>query len=156
MRQTSASLVAMLLVLAAVADVEGQILVDDFQDGSAQGWGSGAPNPNPPINVANGGPIGAGDGSPRRAVLAREADLSWVVADTPFGWFYYDLETWQPGILPTHQGPLTGFAGFPVLESAALPAGLYTFHFGVDTIPNSQVDSGELQVDSVEVEVVAL
>jgi hypothetical protein len=39
--------------------------VDDFEDGTTQGWeegsGQGTPNPNPPTNVANGGPMGAGD-----------------------------------------------------------------------------------------------
>ena len=34
---------------------------DDFQDGTTQGWGSGFPNPNPPVNIATGGPLGAGD-----------------------------------------------------------------------------------------------
>jgi hypothetical protein len=39
--------------------------VDDFEDGTTQGWeegeGLGTPNPNPPTNVADGGPNGAGD-----------------------------------------------------------------------------------------------
>lgn len=35
--------------------------IDDFQDGTTQGWGSGSTNPNPPSNVANGGPSGLGD-----------------------------------------------------------------------------------------------
>jgi hypothetical protein len=34
---------------------------DDFQDGTTQGWQTGAPNPNPPVVVADGGPEGAGD-----------------------------------------------------------------------------------------------
>ncbi|MEM7144614.1 MAG: PEP-CTERM sorting domain-containing protein [Verrucomicrobiota bacterium] len=33
-------------------------LINDFQDGTAQGWDGGA---NFPINIANGGPLGAGD-----------------------------------------------------------------------------------------------
>jgi hypothetical protein len=45
---------------AAPIDV-GQI--DDFQDGTTQGWGSGAANPNPPINAADAGPEGIGDHS---------------------------------------------------------------------------------------------
>jgi hypothetical protein len=44
---------------AAEAVTLGQ--VDDFQDGSTQGWGSGAINPNPPSNVPDVGPGGAGD-----------------------------------------------------------------------------------------------
>jgi hypothetical protein len=36
--------------------------VDDFEDGTTQGWSSGAGgNPNPPANVPDGGPQGAGD-----------------------------------------------------------------------------------------------
>jgi len=35
--------------------------VDDFQDGTTQGWSSGDPNPNPPVNIPDGGPNGAGD-----------------------------------------------------------------------------------------------
>ena len=36
--------------------------MDDFQDGTTQGWRSGGANPNPPIWEASGGPDGAGDG----------------------------------------------------------------------------------------------
>ncbi|PWB73274.1 MAG: hypothetical protein C3F15_10055, partial [Holophagae bacterium] len=35
--------------------------VDDFEDGTTMGWEEGAPSPNPPVNVADGGPGGAGD-----------------------------------------------------------------------------------------------
>lgn len=39
--------------------------IDDFENGTTQGWIEGAgittPNPNPPTNVASGGPDGAGD-----------------------------------------------------------------------------------------------
>lgn len=34
---------------------------DDFEDGTLQGWRTGAPNPNPPMNIASGGPNGADD-----------------------------------------------------------------------------------------------
>lgn len=34
--------------------------IDDFQDGTTQGWITGGPNPNPPFND-DGGPLGAGD-----------------------------------------------------------------------------------------------
>lgn len=36
-------------------------MVDTFEDGSTNGWASGFNNPNPPVNVANGGPSGGGD-----------------------------------------------------------------------------------------------
>ncbi|MEO8400118.1 MAG: hypothetical protein ABI550_09960, partial [Ignavibacteriaceae bacterium] len=35
--------------------------VDNFQDGTTHGWQSGGSNPNPPVNVADGGPEGTGD-----------------------------------------------------------------------------------------------
>lgn len=35
--------------------------VDDFEDGTVQGWMEGAISPNPPTNIATGGPAGAGD-----------------------------------------------------------------------------------------------
>jgi hypothetical protein len=59
------SLVATLGALAQPAPAwsitVGQI--DDFQDGTTQGWGSGPFNPNPPVNVADVGPAGVGDDS---------------------------------------------------------------------------------------------
>ena len=47
---------------------------DTFSDGSTQGWSEGLVSPNPPTNIATGGPAGAGDrylqnissGEPRR------------------------------------------------------------------------------------------
>jgi len=36
--------------------------VDDFEDGTTQGWQSGSANPNPPIQVPDGGPRGKNDG----------------------------------------------------------------------------------------------
>lgn len=48
----------------AIAITAGQ--VDDFQNGTLQGWGSGASNPNGPVNMNNQGPGGTGD----RALVA--------------------------------------------------------------------------------------
>ncbi len=45
----------------AAAVVLGQI--DDFQDGTVQGWITSLANPNPPINVPDVGPAGLGDDS---------------------------------------------------------------------------------------------
>ncbi|MBT9500254.1 MAG: PQQ-dependent sugar dehydrogenase [Burkholderiaceae bacterium] len=36
-------------------------MTDTFQDGSTEGWSSGAANPNPPFVAVSGGPGGAGD-----------------------------------------------------------------------------------------------
>jgi hypothetical protein len=35
--------------------------INDFQDGTTQGWSNGVASPNPPINIPDGGPNGAGD-----------------------------------------------------------------------------------------------
>ncbi len=49
------------LAAAGVALASAAFALDDFEDGSTQGWISGASHPSPPANVANGGPGGAGD-----------------------------------------------------------------------------------------------
>jgi hypothetical protein len=35
--------------------------VDDFEDGTVMGWVEGLPSPNPPMNIPDGGFMGAGD-----------------------------------------------------------------------------------------------
>jgi hypothetical protein len=54
---------ALATVLATTCGAMGAVLyqIDDFEDGTTQGWVTGAPNPNPPVNVATGGPAGVGD-----------------------------------------------------------------------------------------------
>lgn len=54
----SVTLIAV-FVTTAIAIVPNQ--PDDFEDGTTQGWGSGNPNPNPPTNIATGGPSGTDD-----------------------------------------------------------------------------------------------
>ena len=49
------------MVLAAAAWAVDPLQVDDFEDGTTMGWEEGAPSPNPPVNVPDGGPGGAGD-----------------------------------------------------------------------------------------------
>ena len=49
------------MMLAAAAWAVDPTQVDDFEDGTTMGWEEGAPSPNPPVNVATGGPGGAGD-----------------------------------------------------------------------------------------------
>lgn len=48
-------------VLAAPAFAVSLGMADTFQDGTTEGWASGAANPNPPLNAATGGPAGVGD-----------------------------------------------------------------------------------------------
>lgn len=51
-------------LLACASPTLGQITfgqLDDFQDGTTMGWVEGPITPNPPTNIPNGGPNGAGD-----------------------------------------------------------------------------------------------
>lgn len=56
------SLVVLLLAFTATAvGAIGGGQVDDFEDGTTQGWREGANSPNPPTNVTSGGPAGSDD-----------------------------------------------------------------------------------------------
>lgn len=88
----------------------------------------------------------------------KDADW-WVIADSPFGWYYYDIDCgcWisNPGpYLPvTYQGPLFDLSPpLEVLSMSALPTGAYTFYFLVDIMMNGQIDE-PFYYDSVVVEV---
>ena len=76
----------------------------------------------------------------------------WAVAATPFGWYHYNggANTWQPGLIVTYQGALLNLSSYQILDITGLPAGTYTFYFGVDMTMNGTVD-GELYSDSVVV-----
>jgi hypothetical protein len=55
-----------LLLIAHISFIQSLFAIesnqfDNFQDGTLKGWGSGAPNPNPPVVINDGGPTGAGD-----------------------------------------------------------------------------------------------
>jgi len=53
-------LLSCLISSAVIAQIpDGQL--DDFQDNTTQGWFEGGASPNPPVNVPNAGPLGAGD-----------------------------------------------------------------------------------------------
>jgi hypothetical protein len=79
-----------------------------------------------------------------------EADW-WVLGDTPFGWYYYNLATgWEPGKQVTKQGPLYDLSPKKVMDRK-LPAGLYIFYFGVDRVMNGSIDMRQMYYDSVEV-----
>jgi PEP-CTERM motif-containing protein len=52
-----------ILGFLAAATIQGAV-IDDFEDGTTQNWVVGllgAPSPVPPVNVTDGGPLGAGD-----------------------------------------------------------------------------------------------
>lgn len=85
----------------------------------------------------------------------------WVVAYTPFGWYYFDVDrrSWikagstYTGISPTYQGPLFGLPQFEILNMIGLPVGTYIFYFAVDTNMNGSLVSDKLYTDSVNVTV---
>jgi hypothetical protein len=83
----------------------------------------------------------------------------WLVASTPFDWFHFGAAAgglgWSPGLAVTHQGPLSGLSSFEVLNATGLPAGAYTFYFGVDTAMNGLLDAAELFYDRADVTVSA-
>jgi parallel beta-helix repeat protein len=80
----------------------------------------------------------------------------WHVADTPFGWYWYNVSTnsWVPGIQVTYQGPLFNLTPpFETLNIVGLPTGTYIFYFGVDIEMNGLIDFDKLYYDSVVVNI---
>jgi hypothetical protein len=79
----------------------------------------------------------------------------WIVASTPMGWYYYVhphgwyYATSVEEVQPAYQGPLFHLSPFEVLtmSSSDLFPGSYTVYFGVDLIPNGQVDYESLFLD---------
>ena len=58
--------VRLLMVMAGIfccnaASAVSPGMTDTFQNGSTEGWSTGAPSPNPPSNIPSGGPGGGGD-----------------------------------------------------------------------------------------------
>jgi hypothetical protein len=94
--------------------------------------------------------IGLDSGSGERT----KADW-WLVVDTPFGWFSYDLGSgsWVPGVNATYQGALFSFNLAEFLNISGLPGGTYSFYFAVDMLMNGALDLEQLHYDSVEVNV---
>ena len=75
----------------------------------------------------------------------REGDLAtwWMLCNTVWGWYYWDPFTgeWTPGYYPSLVDfPITDIPSF-TLYNNTLPAGVYTFWFGVfPTGENSPID----------------
>jgi len=82
----------------------------------------------------------------------KDADW-WLVANTPFGWYYYNAYegSWLSGLSFTYQGPLFDLALVEILNIADLPVGTYTFYFGIDTDMNGSLDYDQLYYNAVEV-----
>lgn len=81
----------------------------------------------------------------------------WAVADTPFGWYYYDVVggcmCWMPGFSVTYQGSLFNLSSFEILNISGLPGGIYTIYFGIDLNMNGSLDIDPLYYDSVVVNI---
>jgi hypothetical protein len=88
--------------------------------------------------------------------MSGKAGDLWILASTPFGWFFYDMQVkmfWDSGIKVSSQSPFTEDLNKTILETTLLPEGKYTFYLGFDTVPNNAVDLESLTYDSIEVEV---
>jgi hypothetical protein len=78
----------------------------------------------------------------------------WAVTATPFGWYYYNMTGWVPGLMPTYQGALFSLDPFTAFNGTGLPPGTYMFFFGVDTNMNGQLDMDQIYYDYVQVTVI--
>ena len=69
----------------------------------------------------------------------------WLVADTPYGWYSFDLpsRSWRPGISVAYQNALVNFDLTDLVNITGLPAGKYTFYFGIDTNMNSKLNMNQ-------------
>ncbi|OHB70205.1 MAG: hypothetical protein A2W23_08115 [Planctomycetes bacterium RBG_16_43_13] len=79
----------------------------------------------------------------------------WALANTPFGWYRYNLTTnsWQPGMSVTYQGTLFNLAPYEILNISGLPVGAYAFYSGVDMNMNGLIDIGKIYYDRVGVNI---
>lgn len=81
----------------------------------------------------------------------------WIAADTPLGWYYYDVIggswSWISGFSVTCQGGLFDLTPFDVLNISGLRTGTFTFYFGVDMTMDGKLDIGSLYCDCVEVNI---
>jgi hypothetical protein len=138
--------------------------MDDEKDCVADFREQPRANPIPDVKV-NGidGPLALPSTAPLSATVAldvggwagQEADW-WLAAFAPSGWWYYNAlaGTWVPGLDVAYQGPLENLSIVTVLPPVAgLPAGTYTFYFGVDLIMNRIFDWGNHVLDMVTVTV---
>jgi outer membrane protein assembly factor BamB len=81
----------------------------------------------------------------------------WVAATSPFGRYWYTLDTLDNGWVRSdppiraYGGPLFDLSPYEVLNTSGLPVGPYTFHFGVDLLMNGSLDFSQLYYDSVDV-----
>ncbi|MBI4739424.1 hypothetical protein HY772_07840, partial [Candidatus Woesearchaeota archaeon] len=131
----------------AVDNCGTKIYVSEVQDFGGHGWGGthriqafegfGVCQIDPVPDIkANGsdGPVTVTQNDNLSVTIALDdGDFSgdnadwWVLADTPFGCYYYNLSSgWQPGMTVTYQGPLFDLSTYEVLSASGLPLGSYT------------------------------
>jgi len=79
----------------------------------------------------------------------------WLVADTPFGLYFFTFEGWTTDWVPGYQDPLFYLAPFEVLNMpvSGLPAGTYTLYFGIDTVMDGVVTWESTYYDSLIIEI---
>ena len=79
----------------------------------------------------------------------------WVVAHTAFGWYRYNaaVGSFVPGLAVSYQGSLFALGALALFSGNSLPAGGYSFLFGVDLNPDGMPDLEEMYLDSVDVTV---
>ncbi|MEW6608338.1 MAG: right-handed parallel beta-helix repeat-containing protein [bacterium] len=77
----------------------------------------------------------------------------WHVAETPFGWYRYQVSgnTWVPGLTVSYQGPLFNLTPPFNTLNTPLPSGTYIIYFGVDMNMNGGIDFDSLYYDRVVV-----
>lgn len=79
-----AAMLAMLTAVPVLALTIGQ--TDTFEDGTTNGWTSGLVNPTPPLNIATGGPAGAGDNYLQLTASGGVGPGGRLVAFNPYQW----------------------------------------------------------------------
>jgi Zn-dependent metalloprotease len=78
----------------------------------------------------------------------------FILAKTPFSWYYYTGLTWAPGQKVLWQWPIISLSSFRLLPSNfTLPIGAYTFYFLIDKNMNGTIDMDSAYYDSVKVTV---
>ena len=79
----------------------------------------------------------------------------WLVEAAPSGLSHYlPVDgSWASGLTYSHQGPLFNLGEFEVLNISGLPAGSYTFYFGVDVDMNGLLDMDKAHYDWVTVNI---
>jgi hypothetical protein len=108
---------------------------DDFQDGTTMNWREGGSSPNPPVNVADEGPLGAGDNALFDVSSGTQGPGGRAV--------FFNTDQWTGDYLSAGVTELTGYARATTASSPlSLRIGLQggaTTRFVTDsaiTIPN--------------------